>query len=60
VSGDLRVVGASGPGDASAVVAGEAPPAEPGPELDILAALERGDIDVDEAARRLEEVGSRG
>jgi hypothetical protein len=51
MSGDVRLVAA---GDLSVPRQSEPPATEDGARLDILAALERGDIDVAEASRRLD------
>lgn len=73
LSGDLHVMGVGGERgvkdqpfapavlDASLPPAPPAPPAAPQPSsLEILQALERGEIDIEEAQRRLEGAGSRG
>lgn len=56
LSGDVHLDG----GAADAGPAGSAEPAPRVDSLEVLRALERGEIDVDEATRRLEGAGSRG
>lgn len=62
LSGDLHVMGINGErGTKVQTYAPPAPPAAPQPDsLEILRALERGEIDIEEAQRRLEGAGSRG
>ncbi len=56
LSGDVQLSGLSAP----AASVPQEPPMSNEDSLDILRALERGEIDVEEASRRLEGAGSRG
>jgi hypothetical protein len=67
LSGDVRLSGVSTAQSAPAASASAPEPAGPEPEpigeedsLEVLRALERGEISVEEASRRLEGVGDRG